>query len=79
MGGGRTDSDRHELDTIEVLDFAARPRWMPMSVHGHVYVASERTLGRCQVGRGHIKDILASSMLPSLAPTALSMAWRVRT
>lgn len=39
-----TDSYHHELDTIEILDFASRPWRVSMFIHGHVHVASEGSL-----------------------------------
>ena len=41
---GRTDGYHHEFDTIEVLDFASRPRGASMFIHGHVHVTPERAL-----------------------------------
>jgi hypothetical protein len=42
---GRTDGYHHEFDTIEVLDFASRPRGLSRFIHGHVHVTPERALG----------------------------------
>jgi len=41
----RTDSDHHKLDTVEVLDLAARARGVAWSVYRDVHVAPKGSLG----------------------------------
>jgi len=67
------------MNTTEVLIFASRPWWVSDFTHGHVRVTPEGAPKYLADGVRRADDVLTSSMPPSLAPTALSMAWRVRT
>lgn len=40
----RTNCDHHELDTVQVFDFAARAKWLVDFAHGDIHVAAKRTL-----------------------------------